>query len=603
MKRVLLLVVFSFFNYFAISQTDGISYQAVIIDNNPQEIPGVDIPANNLPNVPLDVQFSILDDNNSIEYQETHETTTDPFGMINLMIGQGNPIIGLFNQIYWDQSKFLRVEIDLNDGNGLVEFSYQELTYIPYVRHREIIASSTLDVDGETNLNNNLTVNNQAPTLLTGDLTVEGLVSFDGELSVGGDTQLYADLTVEGNTIMNGNLQVEGDANFNDGFFENITVAQNSNLNRLNVDGIANFNDSLKVNNEAATKLSGTLLVERRSDFKGQVKIDAQGPTTTLDNYDSYPFQVEGSQQGIAVKITPNTPNRNNNYMSFWDGDNTIRGRIEANEGLVGISTGLIWDLIVIPSFGDVIDSDPGDTPPDVAPNQYFNNNYAFGAYSLTLELISHIIRFGINVTGALGFCATGDCDDVVWAFVDVVVAGLQLGGYITYNEINIGVAYESGGADYAEWLKKANPNEVLSFGDVVGVRGGLISKSFSNADKFMVISQNPMISAAMPEKGKEQEYEKVAFIGQVPVKVLGQASVGDYIVSTGNTDGFAIAISPDAMKINDYKRIIGVAWTESNTNNVFSYVQTAIGINTNDLTKQVEKYAICNEHDAKISR
>ena len=132
------------------------------------------------------------------------------------------------------------------------------------------------------------------------------------------------------------------------------------------------LNNTLKVNNEANTELSGTLLVERRSDFKGQVKIDAQGPTSTLDNYDSYPLQVEGSQQGIAIKITPNTPNRNNNYMSFWDGDNTIRGRIEANEGLVGISTGLIWDLIVIPDFGDVIDADPSDTPPDVAPKSVF---------------------------------------------------------------------------------------------------------------------------------------------------------------------------------------------------------------------------------------
>ena len=169
-------------------------------------------------------------------------------------------------------------------------------------------------------------------------------------------------------------------------------------------------------------------------------------------------------------------------------------------------------------------------------------------------------------------------------------VAGLQLGGYVTYNEINIGVAYESGGADYAEWLKKADPNEILNFGDVVGVKGGAISRSFTDAEKFMVISQNPMISAAMPEEGKEQDYEKVAFIGQVPVKVLGEASVGDYIVSAGNTDGFAIAIAPDAMKIKDYRRIVGVAWSDAQSNKVFNYVQTAIGINNNDLTKQVER-------------
>ena len=241
MKKPTLLLIFSLLYHLVTAQTDGISYQAVIIDNNPQEIPGVDIPSNNLPNVALGVQFSIIDHAGVIEYQETHETTTDPYGMINLIIGQGSSTIGAFNQIYWDRAKFLSVEIDLNDGNGLVEFSYQELTYIPYVRHREIIATSTLDVDGETNLNNDLTVNNQAPTLLTGDLTVEGLVSFDGELAVGGDTQLYADLTVEGNTIMNGTLQVQGNANFNDGFFENITVTQNADLNTLNVDGVADF--------------------------------------------------------------------------------------------------------------------------------------------------------------------------------------------------------------------------------------------------------------------------------------------------------------------------------------------------------------------------
>ena len=590
MKRITLLLVFCFTALSGLAQTNGISYQAVIIDNNPQEIPGVDIPSNNLPNVPLQVQFSIIDDNGTTEYQENHSTTTDAYGMIHLMIGQGQPVVSSFNQIYWNNDKFLKVEIDLNDGNGWVEFSFQELTYIPYVRHREIIATSTLDVDGETNLNNNLTVNNQAATYLTGDLTVDGLVSFDGDLAVGGDTNLYSDLTVEGNTQLNGDLNVVGQANFNDGNFQNINVAQNSNLNLLDVNGVSNLNNALNVNNASPTELSGKLTVDGESEFFNRIKIDVSLAETDLDDYDAYPLQVEGSQQGIAIKLAPNSPNRNNNYMSFWDGDNTIRGRIEANEGLVQISTDIIWDLISIPDFGDIIDADPDDTPPDVEANQYFNNNYSFGAYSLTLELVSHIIRFGINVTAALGFCATGDCDDAVWAFVDVIVAGIQLGGYITYNEINIGVAYESGGADYAEWLKKAYPSEVLSFGDVVGVKAGLISKAYSDANKFMVISQNPMISAAMPDKGNEKNYEKVAFIGQVPVKVLGKASIGDYIVSTGNADGFAVAIAPDDMNIKDYKRIIGVAWTESDNSNVFNYIQTAIGINANDLSNQVEK-------------
>ena len=57
MKKITLLLISCFLACIVTAQTDGISYQAVIIDNNPQEIPGVDIPSNNLPNVPLKVQF------------------------------------------------------------------------------------------------------------------------------------------------------------------------------------------------------------------------------------------------------------------------------------------------------------------------------------------------------------------------------------------------------------------------------------------------------------------------------------------------------------------------------------------------------------------
>ncbi|CAN0603437.1 unnamed protein product, partial [Ectocarpus sp. 12 AP-2014] len=69
------------------AQTEGITYQAVLVDNNPNEIPGVDVPSNNIPNKDISVQFSILDALDNLEYQETHDTQTDDYGTINLMIG------------------------------------------------------------------------------------------------------------------------------------------------------------------------------------------------------------------------------------------------------------------------------------------------------------------------------------------------------------------------------------------------------------------------------------------------------------------------------------------------------------------------------------
>jgi hypothetical protein len=45
-----------------------------------------------------------------------------------------------------------------------------------------------------------------------------------------------------------------------------------------------------------------------------------------------------------------------------------------------------------------------------------------------------------------------------------------------------------------------------LSFGDVVGVKGGVISKSFTEAEKFMVVSQNPTVIGAMPEASNARD-------------------------------------------------------------------------------------------------
>ena len=165
---------------------------------------------------------------------------------------------------------------------------------------------------------------------------------------------------------------------------------------------------------------------------------------------------------------------------------------------------------------------------------------------------------------------------------------GVQISLVIGYNQLNRGTAFESGGADYAEWLKKYDENETLTYGDVVGVKAGEISARFLDAEKFMVISQNPTVTGAMPLQDEQYKYKKVAFIGQVPVKVLGEVHKGDYILPSGNGDGMAIAVHPDQMRLHDYKRIIGVAWDEYHGNELFSLINTAVGINTNDLSNEL---------------
>jgi hypothetical protein len=85
MKRLLLLLILV--TAFQGFHKQGISYQAVILSPQAQEIPGSDAQGNILANSAVSIQFTIVNAAGSEEYQEQN-TRTDRYGMINLVIGQ-----------------------------------------------------------------------------------------------------------------------------------------------------------------------------------------------------------------------------------------------------------------------------------------------------------------------------------------------------------------------------------------------------------------------------------------------------------------------------------------------------------------------------------
>jgi len=108
-----------------------------------------------------------------------------------------------------------------------------------------------------------------------------------------------------------------------------------------------------------------------------------------------------------------------------------------------------------------------------------------------------------------------------------------------------------------------------------------------------MVISTKPIVLGNMPAAGEnKKDYEKVAFMGQVPVRVLGKVQKGDYILPSGGNNGFGIAVSPNNMKTEDFKKIVGVAWSESKENQNVNLINVAVGLNTNSLATVIEKQA-----------
>lgn len=128
-----------------------------------------------------------------------------------------------------------------------------------------------------------------------------------------------------------------------------------------------------------------------------------------------------------------------------------------------------------------------------------------------------------------------------------------------------------------------------MSCGDIVGVRGGKITKNTVAADHIMVISSAPVVLGNMPEADQQSNFEKVAFLGQVPVKVQGRVAIGDYILPNGEQQGIGIAVSPQQMSLSDYSHILGVAWQASEEESV-KLINTAIGLNHNDLLQVIHQ-------------
>ena len=135
MKKILIL--FLLLTNYCFSQNSGITYQAVVYNPNGEELPGVDNPYAPLTNRNICLQFGIIDNTGTVEYQEQVQVTTDDFGMVNLLIGTSTQTGGYssgFNGIVWSaDAKFLKVDLDIKGScSNFEELSNQPFTYVPF---------------------------------------------------------------------------------------------------------------------------------------------------------------------------------------------------------------------------------------------------------------------------------------------------------------------------------------------------------------------------------------------------------------------------------------------------------------------------------------
>ena len=455
--------------------------------------------------------------------------------------------------------------------------------------------SNTLGVAGATTLNNTLGVT--GATILNNTLGVTGATTLNNTLGVTGATTINSTLGVTGATTMGSTLAVAGNLSVNTNRFT--ILASNGNTaiaGTLGVTGATSLNNTLGV--VGATTLSSTLGVTGATTLNSTLSV---GGATTFNNiltvtanppggqstFTGYPLKVQGGTQGIAIKVNGSRSNTNN-FISFWD-DTKMWGRIEGQR-----STELdndpeykrIKDQLGLAVTIAAIQVATASVQLIIAGGQVIAASTSSTACAGFGACITVPIPSLIAVAAATALARTAN---LVAVSIGLDAAVDRRDDYDTYKSANIGVTFQSGAGDYAEWLPKANHLEKYLPGFVVGMKNGKISLNTDGADKVMVISTNPIVLGNMPEAGGESEYEKVAFMGQVPVHVLGKVTMGDYILPSGNNDGLAKAVHPTKMTADDYYKMIGMAWSTS-TNDLYSQINVAIGLNDGDISKLVSE-------------
>ena len=111
----------------------GINYQAVVRDAG----------GNQLSNQAVSVRMTILENNTTTVYQETHAATTNGFGLVNLVIGQGSATQGAFNSIDWSTGNyFAQTEVDVTGGTNYAVLGTQQLMSVPYALYAETSGQS-----------------------------------------------------------------------------------------------------------------------------------------------------------------------------------------------------------------------------------------------------------------------------------------------------------------------------------------------------------------------------------------------------------------------------------------------------------------------------
>ncbi len=149
MKRICLTLAAILLSVSIFAQSPyKMSYQSIVRDNA----------GNVIADQPIGIQISIIQQHidGDIVYAETHMDTTNSFGLINLIVGDGEVQSGDFELIDWGQEPyFIKIEIDEEGGNNYQTLAVTQLLSVPYALYaNEVKNKDDADADATNELQN-----------------------------------------------------------------------------------------------------------------------------------------------------------------------------------------------------------------------------------------------------------------------------------------------------------------------------------------------------------------------------------------------------------------------------------------------------------------
>ncbi len=125
------------------------NYQAVIRDTE----------GNLLENQAVGIKISLLQDSATGQevYAETHATTTNPYGLVDLQIGTGTATTGQFDTIAWASGPYyLKLAVDLTGGANYAVMGTTQMLSVPYALYAEEGSGWEKTEDGISFMNGNV---------------------------------------------------------------------------------------------------------------------------------------------------------------------------------------------------------------------------------------------------------------------------------------------------------------------------------------------------------------------------------------------------------------------------------------------------------------